>query len=79
MKCRSHPLSSDAWFDAERVRAIGVAFDNAWASSDPGDAHRRGYEGDATRVAQRVIAAARRGERDAVRLYDIVILAARAA
>ena len=57
---------------------MGAAFDHACGSLEL-DAHQLDQEHDTTLVAQMVVEAAQRGERDAARLYEIVMLRAHAA
>ncbi|HLH88880.1 MAG TPA: hypothetical protein VKX28_10500 [Xanthobacteraceae bacterium] len=75
MKDLSFPFSPGEWFDAEQVHAMGAAFDRACASLDLSEADG----GVAALVAQKVIDAAESGERDAARLYEIVMHWAHAA
>lgn len=54
----------DGSFDPDLTRAMGEAFDAA--REQVGDAGQSAYEA----IAEQIIAAARRGERDPVRLRD---------
>jgi hypothetical protein len=60
-------------FDDEATRLIGEAFDAARASLDGQDEPELFYE----IIAARILEAARKGERDPIRLRDIALAALR--
>ncbi len=63
------PAVVDQWFDAEQVRAMGIAYENACRSLGVTQAP------DAVTdiIATRIIETARSGESDPVRLYAAVM------